>query len=245
MGGSLCDAVSERAPRDLRPVTDNPGASHSVSSQLLEELERANLFVVPLDDERRWYRYHHLFAELLRQRLPQSIALSPGETGEAQIQVNELHRRASRWYEDQGLEIEAFHHAAAAHDVERAARLVEGKGMPLHLRGAVAPVLNWLASLPKTVLDARPWLWVTYASVLLVTGHVTGVEEQLQAAETALEGAEPDDKTRDLTGQIAALRATAAVSQIQIETVIAQSRRALEYLHPNNVAFRTSTAWKL
>ena len=67
----------------------------------------------------------------------------------------ELHRRASVWYEDHGLEIEAFHHAAAAHDVERAERLIEGKGMPLHFRGAVAPVLNWLESLPKTVTGCQ------------------------------------------------------------------------------------------
>ena len=157
----------------------------------------------------------------------------------------ELHIRASLWYEDHGLEIEAFHHAAAAHDVERAERLMEGKGMPLHFRGAVAPVLNWLKSLPGTVLDAWPSLWTAYASVLLATGQVTGAEQKLQAAEAALQGAEPDDKIQDLIGRIAAIRATAAASQNQVETIIAQSRRALEYLHPNNLAFRTSTAWKL
>ena len=67
----------------------------------------------------------------------------------------ELHIRASQWYEDNGLEIEAFQHAAAANDVERAERLIEGKGMPLHFRGAVTPVLNWLESLPTTVARAR------------------------------------------------------------------------------------------
>ncbi len=226
--GPLCDAVLM-----------DPTATGQAT---LEYLERANLFLVPLDNERRWYRYHRLFAELLRQRLPQSLASSPGD---AESQVNALHIRASQWYEDQGLEIEAFHHAAAAHDVERAARLVEGKGMPLHFRGAVAPVLHWLESLPKPVLDARPLLWTAFASTLLATGHTTRVEQALQAAEAALQGAEPGDKTKDLEGRIAAIRATAAASQNQVETVIAQSRRALEYLHPNNLAFRTSTAWKL
>ena len=80
------------------------------------------------------------------------------------MRVAELHIRASQWYEDNGLELEAFQHAAAANDVERAERLIEGEGMPLHFRGAVTPVLNWLESLPTTVLDARPSLWVTYAS---------------------------------------------------------------------------------
>ncbi len=161
------------------------------------------------------------------------------------MSVAEYHKRASLWYEDNGLEIEAFHHAAAANDFERAERLIEGKGMPLHFRGAVAPVLNWLESLPTTVLDAWPSLWTAYASTLLVTGQTTRVEQKLQAAETALQSAEANDKTQDLVGRIAAIRATLAASQNQVEIIIAQSRRALEYLHPNNLAFRTSTTWKL
>ena len=212
------------------------------SQKILEVLEKANLFIVPLDNKRYWYRYHHLFADLLRQRLHQSAASSTGDEGGG---VDELHKRASVWYKDNGLEIEAFHHAVAANDVERAALLMEGDGMPLPFRGAVAPVLNWLKSLPTTVLDARPLLWVTYASTLLASGQPAGVEQKLQAAEAALQGAEPDDKTKDLVGRIAATRATLAVGQQKIETTIAQSRRALEYLHPDNLAFRTFTTWKL
>jgi LuxR family maltose regulon positive regulatory protein len=139
--GSLCDAV----------LLD-PSAS---GQETLEYLEHANLFLIPLDNERRWYRYHHLFADLLRQRLHQGSASS---TGGAVGDVTELHTRASVWYEDNGLEIEAFHHAAAANDVERAERLIEGEGVPLHFRGAGAPVLNWLESLPAAVLNARPSL---------------------------------------------------------------------------------------
>src|SRR6266851_3688316 len=105
--------------------------STTIGQATLEYLERANLFLIPLDHERRWYRYHHLLADLLRQRLPQSIASSPGD---AQSQVHELHIRASAWYEEHSLEIEAFHHAVAANDVERAERLMEGTGIPLHLR---------------------------------------------------------------------------------------------------------------
>jgi len=131
-----------------------------------------------------------------------------------------------------GLAIEAFHHAVAANDVERAGRLIEGKGMPLQFRGAMISVLNWLESLPKTILDARPSLWVTYASASTMTGQPNNlVEEKLQAAEAALQEAEPDDKTRDLVGHIAAIRAMLAVPANQMETIIAQSRRALEYLH--------------
>ena len=226
--GPLCDAV----------VLAPPGSGQAT----LEYLERANLFLVPLDNDRRWYRYHHLFAELLRQRLHQSAASSPADV---QSQVTELHVRASQWYEDNGLELEAFQHAVAAPDVERAARLVEGKGMPLQFRGAVTPVLHWLESLPKTVLDARPSLWVMYASALSMTGFLPGVEEKLQAAEAVLQGSEPDDTTRNLVGHIAAIRALLAAAQNQVETIIAQSQRALEYLHPDNLAVRTATIWKL
>src|SRR6266700_3322453 len=226
--GSLCDAVL------LNP---------SVSGQAtLEYIEHANLFLVPLDNERRWYRYHQLFADLLRQRLQQRNASS---TGDEVRDVTELHSRASVWYEDHGLSIEAFHHAAAANDVARAERLIEGEGMPLQFRGAVAPVLNWLESLPKTALDARPSLWVTYASTLLFSGKNTAVEQKLQAAEAALAAAVPDDRTQDLVGRIASMRATLAVIQHDVETIVAQSRRALEYLHPDNLPVRTATTWTL
>jgi len=226
--GSLCDAVLLDA---------------SASGQAtLEYLERANLFIVPLDNERRWYRYHQLFAELLRQRLHQSTASS---TGDAKSHVTALHIRASLWYEDNGLEIEAFHHAVAANDVARAERLIEGKGIPLHFRGAVTAILDWLESLPTTVLNARPSLWARYASLLLVNGQTTGVEEKLQAAEAALQGTEADDKTRNLVGQIAAARATLALTRYQVETMLAQSRRALEYLRPNNLSLRATANWTL
>jgi len=228
MCGSLCDAV----------LCDS-----SVSGQeTLEYIEQANLFIVPLDNERRWYRYHHLFADLLRQRLHQSIASS---TGDAESRVNELHIRASQWYEYIGLEIEAFYHAAAAHDVERAARVVDGKGMPLYYRGIVGPVFHWLEALPTIVLDARPSLWVMYASLLLFNGQSTGIEQKLQAAEASLQSAELDTRTQDLVGQIASMRAVLAVPQNQIETIIAQSRRALEFLHPDNLPVRTTTTWAL
>lgn len=232
--GSLCDAVLQKDDSDSDPSA--PG------EETLAYLEHVNLFLIPLDNERRWYRYHHLFAELLRQRLGQSMASSTSDEEEG---VAALHRRASIWYENNNLEIEAFRHAAAANDIERAERLIAGGGMPLHFRGAVAPVLTWLASLPTAVLDARPSLWVTYASALSMTGQTAGVEQKLQAAEAVLQALEPDDKTRNLIGHIAAIRALLAASQNQVETIITQSRRALAYLHPDNLPVRTATIWKM
>jgi LuxR family transcriptional regulator, maltose regulon positive regulatory protein len=239
MCAPLCDAVLNDTS-DAASLVDSP--PHISSQAMLEKLERSNLFIVPLDNERRWYRYHHLFADLLRQRLHQRSSSSPGE---ARDRVPELHIRASQWYEDNGLELEAFQQAAAANDLARAERLIEGAGVPLHFRGAGAPVRNWLHSLPKAVLDARPSLWVTYASVSMMTGQHTAVEEKLQAAEAALHDTEADDTTRDLVGRIASLRATVAVIQHDIETLLAQSRRALEYLHPNNLPLRTAASYTL
>ena len=236
LSGPLCDAVTER---------EGGGG-------MLEALEQGNLFVVPLDEERRWYRYHHLFAEVLRQRLHQFTAsptnsFAAGALGGA----TELHLRASVWYEDNDLELEAFRHAAAANDVERSERLIQGKGMPLYLRGGAARVLDWLGSLPKAVLDARPSLWVMYATALSITGQMTRVEQKLQAAERAMQGVQdtvPDDKARDLIGRIADLRALVALMAADprpLETIIAQSRRALAYLHPENLPGRAGTTWKL
>ncbi|WP_341348537.1 LuxR C-terminal-related transcriptional regulator [Paenibacillus sp. FSL H3-0469] len=266
--GSLCDAIML-----------NTGM---MGKQQLLELERQNLFVVPLDHERQWYRYHHLFAESLRRRLQDSHDNSS---------IAEMNKRASEWYESQGFEIEAFRHAVQSADIDRAARLLEGNGKPLHLRGAADFTLKWLESLPAAELEARPALLVIYGSIMLITGKPTHIEPKLRAAEAALEGVRQDARIRDLIGLIAATRAAVAalmmaakpggaspkllaaeasmqmteqedktddligliapareiwagVSQ-EIEEVITQSSRALEYLREDNLAVRTSAAWML
>jgi LuxR family maltose regulon positive regulatory protein len=237
--GPLCDAVL-LAPSGSGQAT-------------LEYLERANLFIVPLDNERRWYRYHHVFADLLQQRLQKTIphdhqvsserASSLGDDGQG---ITTLHVRASVWCEENGMDIEAFQHAAAANDVVRAERLMEGKGMPLQYRGAMTIVLNWLESLPKKVLDARPSLWVAYASALTMAGKPgNNIEKILQVVETNLPNDRQDERIRDLIGQVAAIRAMLGIPRNQVETIIAQSRRALEYLHPDNLSVRTTTTWTL
>ena len=218
--GPLCDAVT---------LDDTSG------QEMLELLERSNLFIVPLDAERRWYRYHHLFRDLLRQRLGQA---------EAPESVNELHARASQWHEDSGFDLEAFGHAAAGHDIARAVRLIRGHGLPLYTRGALAPIAAWLASLPPETLDDWPELRVVQATVLLGGGQTAGITEMLDGAEATL-------ATRDtppgpaLLGQIAALRALFAVSQHRADVMIAESRRALEHLPLSDVAGRASVIWTM
>ncbi len=235
LSGPLCDAVLCSDDKDKR----SPSPS---GQEQLEFLERANLFIVPLDNERQWYRYHHLFADLLRKRLHQNNSFNAGD---GVSQVAQLHTRASKWYEEHGQELDAFHHAGAAGDHRRAARLAEGNGMPLLFRGAVYPVMKWLDSLSNKDRDEMPSLWVMHASAMLMVGQLTGVEQKLQAAEQALRTAEPDDNNRDLLGHISAIRASLAVSKHQADTIITESIRALEYLHPNNLPVRTATNWAL
>jgi LuxR family transcriptional regulator, maltose regulon positive regulatory protein len=218
------------------PICDAVLLDSSIPGQAtLEYLERANLFIVPLDNERRWYRYHHLFGDLLRKRL--GLNLTPEG-------IAELHIHASEWYENNDLMLDAFHHAAAANDVERAVRLMESKKMPIHLRGTATTILDWLETLPYIMRNARPVLWWKQAALTLSIGQTTGVEETLQAAESALEAgsapsAELDETTRDLIGKIAAVRANLAQTQAQTEVIFVQARRALEYLHSNNLSYRS------
>ncbi len=220
--GSLCEAV----------VLDPTVAGQAT----LDYLERANLFIVSLDNDRQWYRYHHLFGDLLRKRLGQSLTAD---------EIATLHIRASQWSEDHGLGLEAFRHATLANDIERAERLMVDKAMPLHFRGAVNAILEWLASLPKSVLDARPVLQVRSATLALLAGQTAGVEERLQTAEKALQNFDLNDQTRDLIGQIACARATLALTHYDPATMSTQARRALDYLHPDNLSFRFTANWAL
>lgn len=187
LSGPLCDDIMR-----------NPEIS---GKEMLIELERKNLFVIPLDQERRWYRYHHLFMDILRIRLLETME---------RADIAELHRRASMWHEGHGFEIEAFHHAVEARDIARSTRLLKGNGMPLHLRGAARMTINWLDSLPAEELDKRPELWVFYGSALLIAGKPTKVERMLRAAELALECVKHDAGVMDLIGWIAATRAALA-----------------------------------
>ncbi|GAA5529071.1 LuxR C-terminal-related transcriptional regulator [Herpetosiphon gulosus] len=221
MCGSLCEAVLAAAPAS--------GAA------TLAYLERANLFIVPLDHERHWYRYHHLFADLLRQRL----ATSPQG-----LDLPTLHRRASSWYEAHGFGIEAFRHAAAANDFAQVERLIDQQ-ISLHFRGTVTTLLDWLATVPKSVFEQQPSLWWRHASLMLMLGQTTGVAEKLDAAEAALQSYPNDHQTRNLIGQIAATRAILALAHYQFELTLAQSQRALAFLVADNVFSLTSAYWTL
>ena len=162
--GPLCDAVLAR---------DDAGA-------MLQTLERANLFLVALDDRREWYRYHQLFADVLRARL----------LGEQPELVPVLHERASRWYEQHDLADEAVQHALAARDVDRAARLVEQAVPMIRRQRREAVVQGWLAALPDDTVRRSPVLSVFAAALLMVAGDLAAVEPRLDDAEAALAAAD-------------------------------------------------------
>jgi LuxR family maltose regulon positive regulatory protein len=157
LSGPLCAAVTGQED------------SHS----RLEALERGNFFIIPLDDQRRWYRYHHLFAQVLYAHL---LAEQPDL-------ISVLHRRASEWYEQQGSTPDAIRHALADKDFERAARLVEMAAPAMHKSRQEAALLGWFRALPEELLRFRPVLSNGYAGALLACGELDGVEARLQLAE--------------------------------------------------------------
>jgi LuxR family maltose regulon positive regulatory protein len=145
MSGELCDALT---------------GEHS-GQEMLERLDRENLFVSALDEERRWYRYHHLFAQVLRHRLRR----------DSSDLVPELHRRAAEWHAGQGFTEEAIAHSVAAGDLDRAARLVERGAEAAVVRSEVATLARWLGTLPDEIVRSRPRLCVAKAVTLLVAGR--------------------------------------------------------------------------
>ena len=160
LSGELCDTVTGR-----------PG-----SQALLEQAERAGLFVVPLDEVRGWWRYHHLFADLLRARLQQE---QPGRAAE-------LHRNAAAWYAERGLADDAIRHAVAAGEMTWAARLIEQHYDELfYLRGEATTIRRWLSVLPEDLVRSRPRLLLTQAFLALIGGRLEAVEPLLDAAEQA------------------------------------------------------------
>ncbi len=202
MCAPLCDVVTEIENEKLKiekPSLDRDISQFSIlnSQFLLEELERANLFLIPLDDQRRWYRYHQLFAGVLRERLARD---EPAEV------VAGLHRRASAWFEQQALAAEAIRHALAAGDVPRAAGLIEPLAMPLALEGQQATVAAWLAELPTDLRRARPRLALAYACVAGFNADYAAAEAYLREAESGAQ-AWDEDQAAEICIQVAALRA--------------------------------------
>jgi LuxR family maltose regulon positive regulatory protein len=233
--GPLCDAVTGRVD----------------GSSMLVTLERANLFVIPLDDQREWYRYHHLFADVLRGRL---LSEQPGD-------ITLLHRRASRWHESHDHVEDAVRHALAGQDFDRAAHLVE-LAVPMLRRSRQDTVLfGWLKQLPDSAIRSSPVLSVFYGGLLLVSGDLPGVEPRLVDAERALaaesapaavprpaevpDGSKPRAEIQELhmlPATIAVYRAALAQAGGDVAGTSANARHALDLALPGDHLSRGAAA---
>lgn len=213
MCASLCATVLQQEEGEYPDAVAD-------SQAMLEYLEHANLFVVPLDEDRGWYRYHHLFADVLRQRLRQEYPdLLPT-----------LHRRASGWFEAERLPAEAIRYALAAQDWERAIRLIESSGTTIVLNQQVKTVLDWIEELPEELVRERPALCTIRALALVFFKRPDAAEASLQQAEWCLRGNPTSDEARAILGRAAVIRAVIARYSGDLERCVAMGRRALELL---------------
>jgi LuxR family maltose regulon positive regulatory protein len=250
----LCDAVrfgfaktpgsSEGADAVRFGFAKTPGSSagrRDDSQALLEELERRNLFLVPLDGNRRWYRYHRLFADLLRHRLQQARP----------DRVPTLHRRASQWYGENGFLADAVEHALAAEDFERVADLVEPASWEHLSHGGASTLLGWLDALPDELLHSRPRLDLLYAWALIAAMQLEAIEARLHEVERRMPTAErptPDGSPADqaamqaavqaIRGEVAAIRATLAGFRGDTPAAIELARQALDHLPSEELHLR-------
>jgi LuxR family transcriptional regulator, maltose regulon positive regulatory protein len=210
MNGSLCDAVTGQREGNAR----------------LEALNRGNFFLIPLDDRHHWYRYHHLFADVLHRHL----------MTEQPEQVAVLHRRASEWYERHDSPADAIHHALAAKDFERAAALVETAIPGMRRSRQESTMLGWLQALPDELLRYRPVLSIHYAGSLLQAGKLEGVEARLRDAEQWLQRKAAmgemvvidEEEFRGLAGSINMYRAAIALISGNLSDTMKHARQVLD-----------------
>jgi LuxR family transcriptional regulator, maltose regulon positive regulatory protein len=217
LSGSLCDAMT----------------GQSTSQQMLEHLEAANLFVIPLDDERRWYRYHHLFAEFLRTRLEQ------GRSDTAN-----LHKKAAQWLEQHGLTSDAVRHLREAEAFAEVARLVEQQLEWVIEHGEFQTLSRWLESIPETEMRLRPRLYVFRAMLLGWMGRLAEAEQSLGMLEHTLAALEQTEAT-SIRAEGSAVRAMLAAVSDGLTRTIELSEYALQHLPPERLVVRSALAGSL
>jgi LuxR family maltose regulon positive regulatory protein len=204
MNGALCEAVT-----GLQNGQD-----------MLEWIDQANLFVVPLDDERRWYRYHHLFGNMLRRHLEKTNS----------SEIPDLHRRASAWFWQHDMLPQAIAHSLAAHDFDQAASLIEQIfDNLLGQAKSFTTILSWLEALPEEVIHTHPRVGILHGWILSLTEQLDAVEPRIQEVERAVEGELPDAVRFEVT----VLRAYVARQKIDVDKAIELSLQALETYREN------------
>ncbi|MFN8529779.1 MAG: LuxR C-terminal-related transcriptional regulator [Anaerolineae bacterium] len=216
LNGSLCDAVMGRSDGQL----------------ILEQIERSNLFLIPLDEERSWFRYHQLFRDMLKRHLQKTMPES----------ITELHRRSSVWFEQNGWTGEAIDHALLGEAYDRAAGLIERRFEHNFMLDGVLTFLRWMHTLPDEVLRTYPKLQLDYAFTLTTMDRYDEAEHHLVLAEHRLSqnGLDDDSKHKRLIGYAATIRMTLAFYREQeADTIISSGRHALALLPETDTRWRT------
>ena len=213
--GPLCNAVTERAD----------------SEEILRELDRGNLFVVPLDPDHRWFRYHHLFRTLLRAQLERT---SPEL-------IPDLHRRASTWFAENGLMIEAIDDAITAGDFNYAADELERHWLEFYSAGQVNVLLSWIDRLPDDAIDAHPALALARAGVARSVGRTDEFEAWLTRAEQSAADTPARGMASTIAGGAALARSMYCLAMGDVPAGVAWARRAME-LEPDEHSRERMTA---
>jgi LuxR family maltose regulon positive regulatory protein len=244
--GYLADEVLARQPEELQrfllktavlerlcaglceAVTEARGGQ-----EMLDTLHRANLFTIALDEHGEWYRYHHLFRDVLRLRLQQSQA----------EMIPALHQRASLWYETHGLLDEAIEHALAAQDLTRAGNLIASAFLPLWKRSALGTLRRWMESLPEVAFQHHASLALWSAALLGYTGQLERAGQRLQLAQQlfdalAADQEPPTEETQRSAGRIAMLRGILAARRGEIKQALALAEQAFALLLPDDFIFQ-------
>jgi len=209
LNGDLCDALTGQHDGEAT----------------LEHLEKANLFVSSLGGEYRWYRYHHLFADVMTNRLKRFYP----------EQIPELNLQAAKWFQQNNLFTESIEHALAANNYQFAAELVENQALALLKEGNLATLLGWLNKFPPEIISERPLLGIASAWVYLLIGKLENIEEYLPTAEKNLDNLDNPDGQR---GQIAAIRAYASARLGFLDQAIDQAQAAFELLPRDDFTVR-------
>ena len=220
----LCEAILEDG------VGDNISSTHQTCQQTLEYLERANLFLVPLDDERQSYRYHHLFADLLRTQLQKSLR---------DEEVTRLHLRASEWHEQNGSTLEAIHYASLAADFERIERLIEQNYTDMLNRGEMSGILRfWMGKLGKELVYRRPWLCLYQAFSHSWFGQLEEASLLLKEAEKRIRSEEPGSHTRSMLGYHDYVQSRVTAMRGDTQRALAFCLRARENIPSTNLGLQ-------
>jgi LuxR family maltose regulon positive regulatory protein len=207
LNGPLCDVLTGQTNSQL----------------ILNELEKSNLFILALDHERHWFRYHRLFADFLRHRM---LDLNKDK-------LKELHKKASEWFEQNLFIEEAIEHALAAGESDRAVKLIENSAQPLMLRGEITTLKTWIEALAEPIIQTRPLLCIYHAFTLIFSGH------PLETAKLKVQDAIDADKNEIYIGEVNAFNALIAVYQGKTQESITLSRKALKHLPKESLFFRS------